>query len=116
MKKILYYAVICLILLGYSQFSVAQQLYGKWVVPISFEGGTNYAYQIIFTDASVSWEQIIPTPSIGSGVLAFSAGGYNANYDLNFSFLGNYLCFGNSTTQWITGWGLKSEFQIIKVP
>ncbi|PIY33464.1 MAG: hypothetical protein COZ08_05200, partial [Bacteroidetes bacterium CG_4_10_14_3_um_filter_42_6] len=114
MKKITNYLVMCLFIIGFSQFSHAQ-IYGKWVIPIADEGGSSNALQLTFSDPVVG--ELVSTQNVGDGPCAYSAGGYNANYDLHYFVVNNHLYAGsNNYLLMLDTYRLQAEYQIISTP
>jgi len=105
---------MCLFIIGCNQFSYAQ-IYGKWVIPIADEGGSSNALQLTFSDPVVG--ELVSTQNVGDGPCAYSAGGYNANYDLHYFVVNNHLYAGsNNYLLMLDTYRLQAEYQIISTP
>ncbi len=114
MKKInlnLLFTIICLLLFQLNQ----AQILGKWVVPAETERAI---YELTFTENEILDNTLTPVPVWPPGEhLAFSAGGYNGNYETNFYVIDNLLCYGNTNTNWIgTSFNLYPDYQLIRKP
>ena len=97
---------------GHNQFSHIQ-IYGRWVVPITFFAISSTAHQIIFADAPNVNEQLMPPQNTGVGAFVFSAGGNYLKYNFNFNDVAAYIEHDGSllTDNWRYRW-TTSEFGI----
>lgn len=93
MKKLLF---IMLFLLSV-QFLFCQVLKGKWVIP-TIEGGIFHkTFELSFmSDGSILSEEL-PISLPGGSFCEISSGGYLSNFDLQFYFLGDLICYGNQS-------------------
>ncbi len=79
---------------GGNQFSHIQ-IYGKWVVPITYFAISSTAHQKIFIDAPKVNEQLMPPQNTGIGAFDFSADSHYLKYNFNFYNVNELLFFNN---------------------
>ena len=104
-------------MVGITNNSIAQQMYGRWVVPTQYgPGSPSETYEIVFYDNAIVLNPLLMT-SI-SNPIEFSAGGYNDNYNIDFYTLGDKIYHNTSTYVWPNSSvpNLETEYQIIKKP
>jgi len=114
MKKLII-TFIALLIIFLTNNLTAQQLYGKWIVPTDYLG-YKITNELAFTENGITLNSSL-LPALFSPQ-EFSAGGFNANYDLEFYVLGETFCYDNTSYDWITTPSpyMQPEFQIIKKP
>jgi len=90
---------------------IAQQLYGKWVIPTNTK-----TYELTFSETGISLDNSLIFPL--TSPVEFSGGGYNENYDRKFYVLGETFCYGTTSFDWVSTNNpeLQPEYQIIPKP
>jgi len=113
MKKNIIFIAIMIIAIANS--INAQQMYGKWVIPTD-ASGNKATYELTFWSNGITSDSLDVTSN--TYPLELSAGGFSDNYDLQFYILGNQICFGTTSNDWINDnlLTLFPEYQIIKCP
>ncbi len=93
----------------------AQQMYGKWVI-LTDASGNKATHELTFWSNGITSTPLNVTSN--TYPLELSAGGFSDNYDLQFYMLGNQICYGNDSDDWINPnlLTLFPEYQIIKHP
>ena len=117
MKKNIFISILIILCIGLTQF-VNAQLFGKWVLPTVYGGDIHKTYLLSFTETGIDYEVLTTSLTPPDEFCEIAAGGYNPNYDLNFYVIGDLLCNGNTSSNWINTsiYGLHPEYQIIKRP
>jgi len=113
MKKNIIFIAIMIIAIANS--INAQQMYGKWVIPTD-ASGNKATYELTFWSNGITSDSLDVTSN--TYPLELSAGGFSDNYDLQFYILGNKICYGSDSDDWINPnlLTLFPEYQIIKCP
>ena len=109
-----------ILLIGITNNSNAQELYGKWVLPTKFNYNIPSEDSILlleFYENGIQYSTLNTSLMENSNYCEIAAGGYNASYNLDFYVFDHFLCTSTSYSNWMnTSYTFQPEYQIINRP